>query len=270
MNSTALVAAAFAAGLSLALGLRASRQGASPQTGKAMFPALERDMDLAGLNSTRARRGFLAIALLGPMALSALAVWFTWEPGASGVAVALMAVLGAGIGWWLPRAWLGGRRERSRLEIATDFPVMLDLLQISVQGGMGLPAAWAAVTQSLRGVSDALAREMRRVDLESGFGVDWSESLAAAADRTGVAEFRSLGSLLGQTQRFGTELSRMIQVLADSLRHEEMQSLEERAHRASVRMLLPLAGLVLPPTLLVVAVPLFMLLLEGLRTATPD
>jgi tight adherence protein C len=270
MNFATLIAAAFAAGLTLALGLRASRQASGTAPSPSLFPALERDMDLAGLESAQARRGFLLAALLGPMALSALAVWVTWDPQASGVAVTLMAALGAGIGWWLPRAWLGGRRERARLEIVTDFPVMLDLLQISVQGGMGLPAAWATVTAGLRGVSDSLAREMRRVDLESGFGVGWSASLAAAAERTGVAEFRSLGSLLGQTQRFGTELSRMIQVLADSLRHEEIQSLEERAHRASVRMLLPLAGLVLPPTILVIAGPLFMLLLEGLRRATPD
>ncbi|NBX26249.1 MAG: type II secretion system F family protein [Planctomycetes bacterium] len=235
-----------------------------------MFPGLERDMELAGLDSMRARRGFMVAALIGPLVLAALAAWVTAGPDASGLGVTLMAGLGAAIGWWLPRAWLEGRRERCRMEIASDFPVMLDLLQISLNGGLGLPAAWATVTASLRGTSDALAREMRRVDLESGFGVGWSASLAAAAERTGVAEFRSLGSLLGQTQRFGTELSRTIQVLADSLRHEEMQSLEERAHRASVRMLLPLAGLVLPPTILVVAGPLFMMLLEGLRAATPD
>lgn len=270
MSFSPLIAAAFAAGLAVMLGLRSSRQNPGEGSTRNMFSALDREMNMAGLDSALARKGFLAVSLLGPMLFATLAAWATVGPDASGLSVMLMTGLGAVLGWWLPRAWLGGRRERCRLEMLGDFPVMLDLLQISLNGGMGLPAAWATVAESLQGVSDALAREMRRVDLESGLGGGWSASLAAAADRTGVAEFRSLGSLLGQTQRYGTELSRTIQVLTDSLRHEEMQSLEERAHRASVRMLLPLAGLVLPPTLLVVAGPLFMMLLEGLRAATPD
>jgi tight adherence protein C len=270
MNDATIIAAVCAAAVTLAFGLRARRARSADATGSAMFGGLDREMDLAGLRSGAARRGFLAATLLAPMVLAALAAWAISGPDANGMSMAIMAGLGAGVGWWLPRAWLGGRRERCRLEIVSDFPVMLDLLQISVQGGMSLPTAWTTVADGLRGTNDVLAQEMRRVDLESGLGKGWTAPLAAAAERTGVGEFRALGSLLGQTQRFGTELSNMLRVLADSLRHEEMQSLEEQAHRASVRMLLPLAVLVLPPTLMLVAGPLFMLLLEGLELATPD
>jgi tight adherence protein C len=120
----------------------------------------------------------------------------------------------------------------------------------------------------MRGAGDALADEMRQIEHEVAFGVGWSDALARSADRTGIPELRSLGSLMAQTERFGSELSRTLDVMAESIRHEETQSLEERAHRASVRMLFPLAALMLPATLLLIVAPLLLLLFEGLLKAT--
>jgi pilus assembly protein TadC len=110
---------------------------------------------------------------------------------------------------------------------------------------------------------------MQQIELEVRFGGSWSTALAAASGRTGLAEFSALGSLLDQTERFGTEMARMIAVMSDSLRHEEVQALEERAHRASVMLLLPLAGLLLPGSLLLMFAPPFILLMEGIGGATP-
>lgn len=181
------------------------------------------------------------------------------------VTVAVGAFAGVVLALFLVSSWLESRRERRRIEIAAEFPLMLDLLRVCLQGSMGLPAAWAAVRSALEGGSDTLAKEMRRIDLEVGFGGRWSDSLRAAGDRTGVAEFRSLGSMLEQTARFGAELSGAVGGLADSLRHSEIQTLEERAHRASVKMLVPLAVLMLPASILLIAGPMVMMLLEALQ-----
>jgi tight adherence protein C len=181
-----------------------------------------------------------------------------------------LAALGGVAGWMLPCSWLEARRARRRVEITAEFPVMLDLLQISLQGGMGLPAAWSAVAQGLGAASEALAQEMRRVEIEVGFGRGWTAALDETSTRTGVREFRSLGSLLQQSERFGSDLSSTMRVLSDSLRHEEMQSLEERAHQASIRMLFPLGALMLPATLMLVVAPMLILLFEQLGDVTID
>ena len=266
MTLAPVLAAVCAAAVILILGRRDRSAQARPVARR----WLQRDMERAGLESDAAQRRFLAIALSAPVILAALAGWWTAKSAGSDLAVASMVALGGTAGWWLPRTWLATRFQRRRWAITSDFPVMLDLLQISMHGGMSLPAAWATVTESLQGVSEGLAREMRQVNLEAGFGVAWARALSAASDRTGVAEFRSLGSLMDQTQRFGVEVSRMLQVLADSLRHEEIQSLEERAHQAAVRVLVPLSSLVLPPTLVLVAGPLIKLTLEAMSQATAD
>lgn len=185
-------------------------------------------------------------------------------------ALVLLALLGGLLGWWLPQLWLDGQRKLRQLALVAEFPVMLDLLQISMQGGMSLSAAWKSVSTSLDGRGAVLADEMRRVDLEVGFGTSWTRALDAATVRTGVDEFRELGLLLEQTERFGTEMARAIAVLSESLRHAEVQALEERAHEASVKMLFPLALFLLPATLLLIIGPLLTLLFENLGRATGD
>jgi pilus assembly protein TadC len=225
------------------------------------------DLVAAGIASADRQLAFLALHATLTAGGAFAAAWIAAANFTSPASLFLAGAIGALVGWWLPRSWLDWKRSQRRLEIVTDFPVMLDLLQISMQGGMGLSAAWAAVAGSLEGAGDALAEEMRRIDLEVGFGEGWSRALSAASDRTGVAEFRSLGSLLGQTDRFGTEVTQMIQVLSDSLRHEELQGLEERAHQASIKMLFPLAAMLLPATLLLIIGPLLLLLFDALQRA---
>jgi tight adherence protein C len=155
--------------------------------------------------------------------------------------------------------------ERRRLDIQADFPIMLDLLQISMQGGMGLHAAWGASAASLQGSGDLLAREMRQIDIAVGLGQSWGETLDETTQRTGISEFRSLGALLGQTQRFGTGVADMIRVLCDSLRHDEVQALEELAHRLTVRMLTVLTSVLLPATLMIIFLPLLFIALDAMR-----
>lgn len=229
-----------------------------------------RRLAMAGIDRPAAALEFQAARLACTAALAAVGGWFGMVKLDDPRGAMLAAALGALLGWRLASGWLEGRITRRKAEIRADFPVMLDLLQISMQGGMSLHGAWSASAESLEGGGDALAQEMRRIDLSIGIGRPWSETLAEAADRTGVDDFRSLGSLLGQTQRFGTGVADMIRVLCDSLRHEEVQGLEEQAHRRTVRMLTVLAGMLLPATLLLVIAPLLLMLFDSLRQATSD
>ena len=227
-------------------------------------------LEMAGFDRPSAPAAFraarIACLLLSAVGGAMLGLAMLEEPRGALFAGALAALLG----WRLPVGWLESRMDRRRFEMRSDFPVMLDLLQISMQGGMSLHAAWSATTGSLDAAGDALGREMRRVDMAVGLGMPWGNALVEAADRTGIDEFRSLGSLLGQTQRFGTGVADMIRVLCDSLRHDEVQNLEEQAHRRSVRMVMVLAGMLLPATLLIVIAPLLLMLLDAFKEVTAD
>ena len=286
MTPTVLVAALVAFAAVVVAGRfgrpRVALQPAAPEAGVApgiwrepgAAPSASRELaqrlQLAGFERPDAPRLFLAARIACTVACLVIGVrvgqTLTAEPGAAMYG----GLLGVLLGWRLPNWWLESRADGRRMTIRADFPVMLDLLQISMQGGMGLHAAWAATAASLGGSGEALAREMRRVDLAVGLGHAWAHALAEAAARTGVEEFRSLGSLLGQTQRFGTGVADMIRVLCDSLRHDEVQALEEQAHRRTVRMLTVLAGVLLPATLMIIFFPLLNIIIHSMRLVTSD
>ena len=210
-----------------------------------------------------ARVACLILAALGGLKLGEIL-------SAQELAAPYGALLGAFVGWRLPGWWLNSRMERRRLAMQADFPIMLDLLQISMQGGMGLHAAWATSAATLDGSGDLLAREMRQIDIAVSMGQSWGPALEEATQRTGIAEFRSLGALLSQTQRFGTGVADMIRVLCDSLRHDEVQALEELAHRRTVRMLTVLTSVLLPATLMIIFFPLLFIALDAMRDVTVD
>lgn len=232
-----------------------------------LVPAvIARPLAAAGIDEPGQRRAFvLVVAAAAVVGAGAgwLAAWYLDLDDSPGV---LLGAMGAStlVFAQLPFGWLASRIAARRVEILTNFAVMLDLLQLAVEGGMGLAAAWSTVTDALGRRSGALAAEMRRVDAQVGLGASWTAALHDAGTRTGVHEFGALGSLLSQAERFGTEIGRAIRVQCDSLRHEEVESIEERAHRASVKIVVPLVGLFLPATLLVTFVPLLIIVVGAL------
>ena len=185
--------------------------------------------------------------------------------------IVLIGLLGGfAIGIVLPIVWLRGRAGQRVRTLNVDFAMMLDLLQLALLGGQSLSAAWSTVTDSIREGMPQLASEMRAVKIEVSVGRGWEEALEATADRSGCEDFKFLGRILEQSERFGTDLSQGIGAQADSIRHEEFQAIEERAHRESVRMLFPMILLLLPATLLLLIGPLVLLLLEALNSVNAD
>ena len=210
--------------------------------------------------------GVILLTLVGVV----LGAWLALILEVGTIGSGFLAFIGAVLGWFVPEAWIRWRIGERRDAMIVEFPLMLDLLQISLEGGLGLASAWGVVTTHVQGASSALAEEMRRVEIELQFGGNWRSALASATERTGIRDFLLLGSLLEQSERFGTELSKSIRIHADGLRYEDLQTLEERAHRSSVKMILPLGVMLLPATMLLLAGPLVFMLLETLSGVSAD
>ena len=167
----------------------------------------------------------------------------------------------------LSRAWLTEQGARLLGRRAASMPAAMELLCIGVEGGLGLHSAWQKVADGLDLARDPLAEEFRRVDLDVRLGKPWRAALNQASQRTGLTSFAGIGQILDQAEQFGSELSESVKLGVDSLVHDAMQDMEERAHRSSVKMLIPLAACMLPATLLLVLGPLLALVLEALQAA---
>lgn len=265
-----VVFAALAAG-AIVLGRKPVLAGAPSKDGVAgLPPSFVRLVRRAGYRPDREGWAFMLATVLAGFAGGGGGLLITAGLDQKPDLMVLGLLLGFVVGVLLPLSWLRGRAGDRIQTLNIDFAMMLDLLQLSLMGGQSLASGWAKVTDAVRDGMPQLAAEMRAVNIEISVGRGWSEALEATAKRSGCQDFAFLGRLLEQSERFGSDLSQAVGAHADSIRHEEFQAIEEKAHRESVRMLFPMILLLLPATLLLMLGPMTLMLLEALDGVSAD
>ena len=110
---------------------------------------------------------------------------------------------------------------------------------VCVEAGFGINQSLAQVAQEFRTKCRIVSEEFSLVVQETRAGKSTTVALRSLADRTGVADISSLVALLVQTERFGTSLANALRVHADAMRVIRMQNAEERAQKATLKLILP-------------------------------
>jgi tight adherence protein C len=123
--------------------------------------------------------------------------------------------------------------------ITRVLPDALDLMVVCVEAGFGINQSLAQVADEFESKCPIVATEFGLVVQETRAGKSTTEALRALATRTGVADISSLVALLVQTERFGTSLANALRVHADAMRIVRMQRAEERAQKATLKLILP-------------------------------
>ncbi|MHC4289043.1 MAG: type II secretion system F family protein [Planctomycetota bacterium] len=172
--------------------------------------------------------------------------------------------LGATACFFLPNLFLTLQMKKRHDEIYRHLPEAVDLLEICVSSGLGLDMAWNIVADEIRQVSKVLAGAMSLTNFEMHLGVSRIEAMKHMADRTGVAELKSLAAILIQTDRFGTSIAETLQIFAQSIREERSFVAQEVAEKMSVKMLFPMILFIFPAVLIVLIGPAVISLGEAL------
>ncbi|HJU91067.1 MAG TPA: type II secretion system F family protein [Gemmatimonadaceae bacterium] len=189
----------------------------------------------------------LVVPPVGFMALVGLVIW-------AAVAATLIPV------WYLNRRVIK-RKERIRRSI----PDALDLLVVCVESGMSLDAALQRVGRDMQLLHPELAREILLVNRRTSAGVPRDEALRNVWTRTGVEEVRTLVSSMIQSEKWGTSIGRVLRVYAEALRRKRRQTAEKNAAVAPLKMIVPLALMILPALFVVIMGPAVMHISAMLR-----
>ncbi|MBT8418025.1 MAG: type II secretion system F family protein [Silicimonas sp.] len=166
----------------------------------------------------------------------------------------LLALL-AGVGFFIPAIWLKHRVKMRVREIEESFPNALDLIQISVEAGMGLDAAMTRVANEMVHSAPALSQEFRIVQLEVSAGRDRELALIDMSTRTGVEEVVSFANVILQSLRFGTSISDALQIYANEMRQTRELKAQEKANKLPVKMSAVMSALMLPAMILLIVGP---------------
>lgn len=159
------------------------------------------------------------------------------------------------IGYYAPSYWLNARiRERS-LQIEEGFPNAMDLMQVSLEAGLGFDAAMTRVGNELAGVAPNVATEFLTVQRQIQAGRSREQAMQDMADRTGVETVRSFASVVQQSVQFGTPMNEALMTYAKEMRQYREMKAQEMANKLPVKMSAVLASCMLPALVLLVLGP---------------
>jgi tight adherence protein C len=155
-------------------------------------------------------------------------------------------------GFYLPHLMLSSRITRRQTEVRKAMPDALDLLTICVEAGLGFEAALSKVSEKWENeLSLAFARMIREVQL----GKVRRDALKDMADRLGIAEMTSFVAAIIQSEQLGVSLAKVLRIQSDQMRVKRRQRAEEQAHKAPVKMIIPMALLIFPSIMIIILTP---------------
>ncbi len=156
------------------------------------------------------------------------------------------------LGFFAPDLWLRSRIEERQKAIRRALPDMLDMLNISVEAGLGFDAALAKIVKASAG---PLSQEFARTLKEIQSGLSRGDALRSLARRTQVPELSSFIMAIVQAEQFGISVSTVLRTQAKEMRLKRRQLAEEQAQKLPVKIVFPLVLCILPATMIVILGP---------------
>ncbi|HET7489839.1 MAG TPA: VWA domain-containing protein [Acidimicrobiales bacterium] len=201
--------------------------------GGSILDTLERKLEQADLPVRPAEALFFYLASLAAAVVFTLLLW--------GPFVALLAGIVIGLAPIAVLDFLGGRRQR---KFTAQLPDVLRVIASSLRAGFSLLQAADAASEQ---VDDPMAKELRRVLVETRLGRPLESALDDSAKRTHSPDFDWAVMAIGIQREVGGNLAELLSTVADTmvarerLRQEVRTLTAEGRLSAIVLILLPLA-----------------------------
>lgn len=235
------------------IGERGEEEKGSPSTARAFLVH-------AGYRGPNALAIYRGTRLVLPVGMAVLGLLLGGGMGGSAL---LMAMFLGALGWVLPSFYVGSKVRKRQKELQVALPDALDSMVVCVEAGLGLNQAMVRVADEIRHISTLMSDELAMVNLEIRAGTPREEALRNLAERTGLADIRSLVTMLIQTDRFGTSIAQALRVQSDTLREKRKQRAEEAAAKTAIKMLFPLIFFIFPAMFVITLGPAVIQLIEG-------
>jgi tight adherence protein C len=212
---------------------------------------------LAGLGTAMSVEEFRIEQVLcgaaGAVVTAALVLIASLARGGVDVVLTVLLALGGLVGGVLGRDWYLSRQlRRHEQDMLAEFPVVADLLALSVVAG---EAPVDALERVCRLTGGALARDIDRALARARAGTPVTRALAELAETTTLEPLaRFLDGLVVAVER-GTPLAGVLRAQAVDVREIGKRALLEAGGRKEISMMAPVVFLILPVTVLFALFP---------------
>jgi len=162
---------------------------------------------------------------------------------------AVITVMLAGIGFYLPLSTLDKAIAARKTQVQKSLPDFLDMVATTVQAGLSVNQSLGYAVDAAPG---ALGEEIKACLSEIRLGRSRSEALKAAAERLQQQQFTTTVTAITQAERLGTNISKVLNELAEDVRNHRIMLVEEHAAKLPVKMVFPMALFMLPSLFVVI------------------
>ncbi len=188
----------------------------------------------------RRNLGVLSVVVLGAMSVAiGLADGLEWI-------VALVCGIVTLLVYSIPRLLLGGKASRRLSAIEKAIPDAMDLVAMSIKGGLPLAASVRQVTGRLSGIYPELSKELAIVSRQSESG-SAEAAYDGFAERIAIPEIAAWCAMMRQSQKLGGTLCDSLRDYAERIRQDRQSRAERSGNTASLKLLLPVVLFLAPP-----------------------
>ncbi len=213
---------------------------------------LQRKLEMAGRPNNWSPAEFMGVRALAGVLLGVMGFMLMTLAKADIGPKMMIGLAMAGLGYYLPTAWLGSRIKQRQQSIIKALPDALDLLTISVEAGLGFDAALAKVTEKW---DNELTREFMRVIAEMRVGKKRRDALRDMAARVDVPDVTTFVAAIVQAEQLGVSIAKVLRIQSEQMRIKRRQRAEELARKAPLKMMFPLVFLIFPAIWIVLMGP---------------
>lgn len=224
--------------------------------------SIAKKLELAGTSAKLDPTLFLAIQFICASVFGGL-LFLVFSIGQGSFSLSqkfLLTIGGTLLGFFFPQLWLTSKIQKRQKEVRKKMPDALDLLTICVEAGLGFDAAMAKVSEKWDSeLSLAFARVIQEIQL----GKVRRDALRDMSDRLGIAEMTSFVAAVIQSEQLGVSMAKVLRIQSDQMRIKRRQLAEEEAHKAPVKMLIPMALLIFPSLMVTLMTPAALRLMKS-------
>ncbi|MFN2448184.1 MAG: type II secretion system F family protein [Candidatus Baltobacteraceae bacterium] len=161
----------------------------------------------------------------------------------------VLTLVVTGVGAFLPFSSLDKAAQARKNQVQKALPDFLDMVATTVQAGLSINQSLAYAIDAAPG---ALGEEIKSALSEIRLGRARSDALRAAADRLQQQQFATTVTAITQAERLGTNISKVLNELAEDVRNHRIMLVEEHAAKLPVKMVFPMALFMLPALFVII------------------
>lgn len=200
-------------------------------------------------NFLATRNVFLFLTILVGAAIFALELF----PGHQRVVLIVTACACVFI-YGLPRIWLSSRATARTREIEYALPDAMDMIAMSIDGGLPLEQSISRVSDELTTTYPGLARELGIIARQTKSG-SLGQAMHSFSQRVNLPDVVAWSTLMQQNQQLGGRIVDSMLDYADRIRATRKHRAEHAGNTVSAKLLLPVVLCLSPPIFILLVGP---------------